>query len=145
VYWRWRDAYPFVKKKINEIHADFQRQVEIADRRALELYHNDSPDAAVDFVTQFSVNAGQTLYELWLDFYGDVFVRFRDFSVIVPDESNTRCGCDIQQPGLTEANKKRIVSETGSHYEVLGSVTAEQQPPKSFAGHGQFQDIKSIY
>jgi dipeptidase len=117
-YWRWRDAYPFVRNKIDTIHADFQRQTEIADRKALELHHNDSPAAAVEFVTQFSVDAGKRLHEQWLEFYGDVFVRFRDFSVIVPDKENTRCGCDIQQPGLTEENKKRIITETGSHYEI---------------------------
>lgn len=117
-YFRWHDAYPFVRKRIDAIHSDFQTDVQKMDEKALAVYHDDSAAAAVKLVTQFSVDAGQQLHEEWLTFFGELFVRFRDFSTIVPDAEDSRCGCSVQQPGLTDANKRRIVMETGTHYEM---------------------------
>jgi hypothetical protein len=88
------------------------------DTTALAAYHGNSPTAAIQLVTNFSVVAGQKLHEEWVDFFGELFVRFRDFSTIVPNAEDTRCGCSVQQPGLTDANMRRIVMETGTHYEV---------------------------
>lgn len=136
-YSRWREAYPFVRQKIDSMQADFQAQVEMADKKALELYYNESPAAAVAFVTQFSVDSGQQLHQQWLDFYGDVFVRFRDFSTIVADGKNTRCGCEVQQPGLTDKNKQRIVMETGAHYEIPSG--------RSAVGLLDTENVKSVY
>jgi dipeptidase len=131
VYWRWKDAYPMVRKKIDDIHAEFVKEIKQSDVTALALYQNDSPEAAVDFVTKHGVAAGETLHETWLDFYGELFVRFRDFSTIVPNEEDTRCGCEVQQPGMSESTKKRIVMETGTHYEVgSGGPTRLSTPAK---------------
>jgi hypothetical protein len=77
------------------------------------------PEAAVNFVTKHGVAAGQSLHETWLDFYGELFVRFCNFSTIVPNEEDTRCGCEVQQPGMLESTKKRIVMETGTHCEGI--------------------------
>ena len=121
-YWRWSEAYPIVRAKIDEIHARFQLKVEEMDKTALAVYRGTSASAAVQMVTNFSVLAGETLHEEWLEFYGDLFVRFRDFVTIVPDAENTRCGCDVQEGGLTDASKRRIVRETGSHYEIPSEV-----------------------
>jgi len=121
-YSRWEDAYPIVRAKIDHIHARFQSQVEEMDKTALAVYRGTSATAAVQVVTDFSVLAGETLHDEWLGFYGDLFVRFRDFVTIVPDAENTRCGCDVQERGLTDANKRRIVRETGSHYEIPSEV-----------------------
>jgi dipeptidase len=117
-YSRWDDAYPIVRSRIDKIHAKFQSQVDETDNTALAVYHSTSAAAAVEVVTNFSVLAGEKLHKEWLDFYGELFVRFRDFSTIEAEPDNTRCGCSVQQPGLTDRNKKRIVKETGAHYEV---------------------------
>ena len=117
-YWRWKDAYPILRKKIDDVHLNFVEEVKEADAAAFALYTNESPDAAVEYVTKYSVSAGEKLHETWLDFYGELFARFRDFSTIVPKEEDTRCGCEVQEPGLSEETMRRIVMETGSHYEV---------------------------
>lgn len=122
VYWRWNDAYPIVRAKIDEIHERFQLQVEEMDKTALAVYRGTSTSVAVQMVTNFSVRAGERLHDEWLQFYGYLFARFRDFVTIVPDPENTRCGCDVQEAGLTDASKRRIVRETGSHYEIPSEV-----------------------
>jgi dipeptidase len=119
-YARWSDAYPFVRQKIDSIHADFRDQLQLVDETALQLYHNESASAAVEYVTQFSVAAGTKMHQDWLDFYGTLFVRFRDFSIISADEDDKRCRCKVEEPGLSDVTKRRIVLETGTHYEVTG-------------------------
>jgi hypothetical protein len=121
-YSRWNDAYPFVRKRIDEIHAKFANQVKEVDNTALAMYHDNSPLAAVEMVTEFSVLAGDKLHEEWLDFYGELFARFRDFSTIVPNAEDTRCGCTATEPGMSEGDKRRIVMETGTHYQVPESA-----------------------
>ena len=121
-YWRWNDAYPIVRAKIDDVHRRFQLQVEQMDKLALAVYHDESPSAAVEVVTSFSVSMGEILHEEWLEFYGELFVRFRDFVTIVPNPENTRCGCDVQEAGFTDASKERIVRETGTHYQIPSKV-----------------------
>ena len=57
----------------------------------------------------------------------ELFVRFRDFATILPNEDNTRCGCDVIQPGMSDANKRRIVLETGTHYEIPKESSPEKR------------------
>jgi len=121
-YWRWNDAYPIVRAKIDDIYERFQLQVDEMDETALAVYEGTSPSAAVEMLTNFTVHAGETLHEEWLEFYGDLFVRFRDFATITPDPENTRCGCKVEEGGMTDESKKRIIRETGSHYEIPSEV-----------------------
>jgi len=117
-YSRWADAYPILRKKIDSLHTQFAQQVKEVDNTAVAAYHSTSSAAAVDIVTDFSVLACEKLQKEWVDFFGELFTRFRDFSTIVPKADDTRCGCTVQQPGISEGNKRRIVLETGSHYEI---------------------------
>lgn len=103
------------------------------DETALAVYHEQSADAAVQLVTSFSVAAGEKLHEEWLVFFGELFVRFRDFSTIVPDAQDLRCGCSVQQPGLTDATKRRIVVETGTHYEIPSDGIDQERNDRNVA------------
>jgi hypothetical protein len=56
------------------LQKDFMKQVTIAAERALQAYYNsddkDGPAQAVEFVTLFTVNAGNTVHRVWQDFFG---------------------------------------------------------------------------
>jgi hypothetical protein len=69
-YWRWNDAYPMVREKIDQVHEDFLQQVKIVDEKALEIYHSEGPAAATKMVTDFGVYSGFKMHQKWLDFYG---------------------------------------------------------------------------
>ena len=69
-------------------------------------------------ITSFSENVGNELHQVWMDFYGELFVRFRDFYTIVKKKDEPVCGCEAKEPGLSNATKERIVRETGDHYRV---------------------------
>jgi dipeptidase len=118
-YYRYNDVYPMVRRKITSIQREFNEMMVTADERALTLYNEMGPDKAIDFVTLFSVNAGNSLHKEWMEFYGYLFARFRDFYTITAKGDEPVCGCVAQEPGLSESVKKRIVAETGNHYKVL--------------------------
>ena len=117
-YSRWRDIYPVVRQKIDKIHDDFVRQLSIADQRAKDLLETKGIDAAVRFLTLVSVNAGNKMHSSWMDFYGELFVTYRDFYTIVPQPESPGCGCDPIEPGLSPETQQRIIAETKDHYKV---------------------------
>jgi hypothetical protein len=111
--------YPLVRSRIDAIQTVLEKRVHITDQAALLAYDQQGPDAAIEYVTQFSVDAGNMLHETWMDFYGQLFVQFRDFYTIVPVPDEPSCGCQAHEPGLSEAMKDRIVRDTGDHYRVM--------------------------
>lgn len=131
VYSRYQDIYPVVRSKIDAVQEDFEELVEIVDERALQLYFERGSDAAVAFVTQFSVNAGNKLHDIWTEFYGELFVRFRDFYTIIPGDN--ALGAIAREPGLSEPVKRRIISETKDHYRVM----EERRTPKAHQYRGE--------
>jgi dipeptidase len=123
-YYRWKDVYPILRHKIDQMQSDLLQKVAIVDERAMKAYDEEGVEAAVSYVSNFSWNAGNTVHRLWMEFYGDLFVQFRDFYTIVPKEGDPLCGCEAKEPGLSEAMKKRIVDETGDHYKVVTDAKA---------------------
>eukprot|EP00934_Nitzschia_sp_Nitz4_P004232 Nitzschia sp. Nitz4//scaffold9_size221794//2765//4634//NITZ4_001310-RA/size221794-processed-gene-0.299-mRNA-1//-1//CDS//3329560893//4222//frame0 len=118
VYWRWKDAYPILRERLDDLHQGYLKLVKDTDKKALDVSKEMGRDAAIEYVTNMSVKTGEELLTTWLSLYGELFVRFRDFSTIVADKENERCGCKVLEPGLGDALKERIVRETGTHYEV---------------------------
>lgn len=117
-YYRWQDAYPVVRERIDTIQKTLLHHVQDLDDQLLKLYNEKSPEEAVSYATQFSVSTANIIHKKWLDFYGEVFVRFRDLHIITPKEDEPVCGCEAKEPGLSDAVKKRIIDETGDHYEI---------------------------
>jgi dipeptidase len=145
-YGRFQETYPLVRNKIDAIQTDFELQLKMVDETALQVYREQGPNAAIDHVTLFSVNAGMKLQELWMDFYGQLFVQFRDFWTIVPAADEPSCGCRAQEPGLSHAVKGRIVQETGNHYRVEESLSQDTTtaPPKTINGESWMGQVPSL-
>lgn len=117
-YSRWNDIYPVLRAKIDEVQDDLLKEVIMIDNLALKLYNDEGPEAAVELVTSFGAKTGDKLHASWLQFYGELFVRFRDFFDVVPDDNSPACGCKVQETGLSDKWKDRIIKETGNHYEI---------------------------
>jgi dipeptidase len=117
-YYRWQDAYPVVREKIDTLQQALLLQVNSLDDQVLQLYTEKGPKEAVDFATRFSVHTAEAVHKQWVDFFGELFVRFRDFHIITEKSDEPSCGCDAKEPGLSEAVKKRIIDETGDRYEI---------------------------
>jgi dipeptidase len=117
-YYRWQDAYPVVRERIDTIQKTLLHHVHDLDDKVLKLYDEKGAEEAVNYATRFSVSTANIIHERWLDFYGELFARFRDYHVITPKEDEPVCACEAIEPGLSEGVKKRIIDETGDHYEV---------------------------
>jgi hypothetical protein len=119
-YSRWSDIYPIVKQKMLSVHEGFADNIVVVDRNALQLL-NDTQNmtAVINYLSLYTVNAGNTMQKLWTEFYGELFVQFRDYYNIVPSQSDPSCGCSAIEPGLSDTMKRRIVDETGDHYRVI--------------------------
>lgn len=124
-YSRWSDIYPIVQRRMLSIHEGFADNIAIVDRNALQLL-NDTQNmtAVIDYLTLYTVNAGNTMQKLWTEFYGELFVQFRDYYNIVPKSSDPLCACTAIEPGLSDTMKRRIVDETGDHYRVIEQTSS---------------------
>ena len=117
-YSRWRDIYPVLRQKIDQVHDDFVGKVALIDQRAAQLLQDKGQKDAVHYLTLMSVNFGNKLHQTWWDFYGTLFAQFRDFYTIVPKPEDPACGCDAIEPGLSPETQQRIIQETKDHYKV---------------------------
>ena len=116
-YSRWCHIYPTIQAKIQQIQTAYESDLPTIDAIAFEKY-TESKSAAVEYVTQYSITAGMTLHEMWYEFFGEVFAKFRDGYTIVRDEEEKGCQCDAKSVGFDDGWKKSVVDETGKRYEV---------------------------
>ncbi|GKY99115.1 hypothetical protein MPSEU_000867000 [Mayamaea pseudoterrestris] len=134
VYSRWSDAYPVLRQRLQQSVKDFMRRLEISDIKVQAAFETGGIKKAVQQMTKFSVESGNVMHSDWKNFYGELFVRFRDFYTIEQFENEPVCGCVAKEPGMSDDVKRRIVTETCSHYRVLdGSGTTS-------ASHGRLGD-----
>lgn len=124
-YYRWKDVYPKLRKKIDKLQNDLQLKVSITDKRALEAYETGNVQEAVKIATKFGWDVGIALHKIWFAFYGELFVTYRDFYIITPKQGEPSCQCEANEPGMSEATKRRIVQETGDHYLVKRAEHSE--------------------
>ena len=139
-YARWKDMYPLLRSKIDEVQREMGNMTELVDQNATDIYQKLGPEAAVAYVTKFGVDAGNSLHRQWMDFYGELFVQFRDFYIITRKPDEPSCGCHAREPGLSEAMKNRIVRDTGEHYRVM-----EEEVAKPRVIHGESVESDLIF
>jgi len=141
VYSRWDDAYPYLQTKLATIHEYFKQEVDLFDDQLMELYDPNDYGSMVDKATSFSVQAGDWLQKEWVDFYGELFARYRDFFTIEEDREDPVCNCKVQPGGFSDEWKAKIVEETGEHYKCLD----DNSVPDTFEMlQNKFRDGKSL-
>ena len=93
-YSRWDLMYPDVLGRIEQYEDAFIKQVEDMDAQAMSLLETSGVEAAVDAVTSFSVNAGNSLVKDWANFFGELFVKYRD-GYVITESTSPSCGCAV--------------------------------------------------
>jgi dipeptidase len=107
-YSRWNVVYPEVHNKIIEKESKFIDDLKVIDAKALKLYHEKNPATAVEYVTDYSVKAGNQLVKEWGSFFGELFIKYKDG--FVAD------ACSYQEVGYSDTWYEKIVNETGDRY-----------------------------
>jgi hypothetical protein len=147
-YSRWDLIYPDVLARVLLVEAHFQEAIQQLDKAALHKYETEGASAAVAMVTLQCAQFGDSLvaqvkctsylnslYLLslihslnhtithslassqWNAFFGELFVKYRDGYVISAGESQS-CGCSVGEGAYPQQWLDRIVSDTGTHYQV---------------------------
>ena len=117
-YSRWDFIYPEVKSKILAIESQFQSAINELDQQAVLKYNNEGAASAVAFTTQQCMQFGDSLVAQWGEFFGQLFMKYRDGYVISADNSNQACGCSPANAPYSNQWNDRIVRDTGNHYRV---------------------------
>jgi len=122
-YSRWNVIYPDVYSRIIELENRYQDELQVLERRALDLVevHTNSNTAtatatAIELLTDYSNTCGNGLVKEWRDFFGQLFVKYRDGYVITPSDTNQACGCSVGNEAYSNQWLGRIVSDTGDRY-----------------------------
>jgi dipeptidase len=148
-YARWDLIYPEVLQTIVAKESEFIGQIQQVDKKALEILEEKrgSPDGmaqAVDYVTNYSVNAGNKLVNDWFQYFGKLFVKYREGYVITANTENHACGCAPKAAGYPQSWYDRIVKDTGSHYLSMDDASVQSKNPKLAKKYGAVQPADKI-
>ena len=111
-----------IQKIQNELENGYQEVVALTDAKALEVY-SESPEKAIDRLTDFSNWAGHYTVEKWRDLSNYLLVKYLDSNVKQVDEQGhflrNPYGYPLkpQQPGYPDSWKKQVIDATGDRFE----------------------------
>ncbi len=111
-----------IQKKQQELEDGYQKQVHHADDQALSLFAND-PAQAIDYLTDFSNQAGRNTVEQWRNLSNYLLVKYLDSNVKQVDENGeflrNPYGYPLKpkQPGYPDSWKKAVIEGTGDRFE----------------------------
>lgn len=121
-YTRYSYIHPeiFAKQQADEMK--FIAAIPEIDNTAKSLLGNN-PAKAINFLTDFSVNNGNSSVMEWKKFYGYLFTRFMDGNIkttVEVPEGYIYHAPKVEQPGYPEWFLNRIVEQTGDKLKVEG-------------------------
>ncbi|MEN6325349.1 MAG: C69 family dipeptidase [Syntrophomonas sp.] len=111
-YSRYSDIIPEIQTQQRELEGAFAAEIPEIDKMALSLYKK-APQAARDYLTDYSCRQGQMTMEKWKNLWETLFVKYMDGNV--RDEKG-----NVQHPPYSESWYKAIVDSTGDRYKVPG-------------------------
>lgn len=123
-YLRYNIMMEDVRKKQDAMEKGFIEKVQQVDKKAMALYEED-PAKARDYITSFSVNAGNHTVAVWKELGQYLLVKYMDGNI--KKEENGRflrndygypAGPDF--PGYSEEWKRNVVKDTGDKLLVPG-------------------------
>jgi len=110
IYQRYSEMIVDVQKLQRQLEGQFAADQAAIDAAALKLYEQ-SPQLAVDYLTDYSVKTGNTTVKRWKKLGEDLIVKYLDGNL--KDELG-----NVKHPGYPEAWYRRIVDDTGDHFKM---------------------------
>ncbi len=109
-YLRYADMIKDVQKVQRELEGRFMAQQPQIDAAALELYKK-SPHLAIEYLTEYSVESGNNTVQRYRELGEFLIYKYLDGNV------KNELG-EVTHPGYPESWYRRIVDETGDHFEM---------------------------
>jgi len=107
-----------LQAKQKELEEGYISETLKIDNEASELYKND-PVAAAEYLTDYSVNAGDKTVKEWKELYKFLFTKYMDGNVKVKQpvpKGYNRVNPKISQPGYGDAWNRFVAKTTGDRY-----------------------------
>ena len=107
-----------LQAKQKELENGYIFETSVIDKEVAALYANDQP-AAVQYLTDYSVNSGEKTVAVWKDLYKFLFTKYMDGNVKVkqPLPNGYRMvNPKVTQPGYGEEWNRWVVKSTGDRY-----------------------------
>ncbi len=121
-YTRYSDIHPEVAEAQLAFEMEFIQNTPAIDAGALELYKKDK-EAAVAFLTNYSVNQGDRVTYSWKKLYQHLFMRYMDGNIktkrAIPS-GYKYIAPKVEQPGYSKEFYKKVAGETGEKLKVIG-------------------------
>jgi dipeptidase len=107
-----------IRARQAELEQKYLALVPAIDKAALELTKTDKA-AAIQFLTDFSVNQGQSTFNAWKNLYRQLFVKYMDGNVKtkVAGQMNPK----VVQPGYGAEWQRAVARESGDKLKVPAS------------------------
>ena len=116
-YTRYNLMIDEIQSKQQELENFYIQMTDEVDKKAAALYKNNISDA-LDFLTQYSVDAGNSTVREWKSLYHYLFTKYMDGNVKVKVEGQQNP--KLKQPGYSEEWYRNLVNETGDKFKELG-------------------------
>lgn len=110
-YLRYSDMIKDVQIVQRELEGKFMADQVNIEKLALKLY-NESPQLAIDYLTEYSVNIGNSTVKRWKKLGEFLIYKYLDGNV--KDELG-----NVKHPGYPKSWYRKIVDETGSHFKMI--------------------------
>ncbi len=117
-YTRYSNMIPEIQKVQSALENKFVSYTNVVDKAALELYNKD-PKEAIQFLTDYSVNQGNSTVSRWKELYAHLFTKFLDGNIKVKDGNNQNP--KVEQPGYDESYYRMIIEKTGDKFKAPAS------------------------
>ncbi len=113
-YTRYNYIHPEIEAKQKAYESKYIAYTSGVDKAAEELYKTNKK-LAVNFLTDYSVNAANALVKEWSDFYKYLFLKYMDGNI--KEKREVPAGYiyvnpTLKQPGYSESWKKHVVEDT---------------------------------
>jgi len=131
VYPRYKTIGPFVQSNIIERERQLLNQVAATDAMAAEILKSNGRDAANAFLSNFSIVTANAVVTDWNEFFGELFVRFRDSLVVTPapppppNSKDEPPAPNAVSEGYSSDWYSRIIKDNGEHYKIINAATPE--------------------
>jgi len=109
------DDIKTIQGKLEEKYLNESSEV---DRIASKIFQ-ESPEAALRYLTDFSLRSGQNTADVWKQFYGFLFTKYLDGNVkekVEIPEGYKYVNPKVSFPGYSEEWYRKIVNETGDKF-----------------------------
>ncbi len=114
-YTRYSYMIPEIRLKQIKLENFYISQIPEIDKKALKLNNNDK-EQAVQYLTDFSVNTGNSTVEEWKRLYAYLFTKYVDGNV--KEKVEGRQNPKLEQPGYSDEWYRILIRETGDKFKL---------------------------